>query len=143
MKITLNFGRRSLLLSAALLVLAALVIILGVIPPVKTDTFPLATPERAVGAFMVSAALYLLFAAALVIIGLRAAGRTRRLTFGLWSLALLTFSFAFALNDAAFAFRGHGPALHVAVILLHCCTGGLLVAALLTLTNALFLPKRI
>lgn len=78
MKISLNFGRRSLLLSAALLVLAALVVILGVIPPVKTDTFPLATPERAVGAFMVSAVLYLLFAAALVIIGVRAAGRTRR-----------------------------------------------------------------
>lgn len=142
MKISLKFYRSSLLVVAALLVVVAVVIAVGIIPPVKTDTSPHATPEMAVPAFWVNALLNLAVAVVLGVIGFRTTGRSRWSTIVLWSAGLLTLLFAFALNDAAFAYQGHGPALRTARILLHFCTVADLVAALVAISAALFLPKK-
>jgi quinol-cytochrome oxidoreductase complex cytochrome b subunit len=142
MKISLKFYRSSLLIVAALLVAVAVLIAVGIIPPVKNDTFPRATPERAVPAFFVNVVYNLVVAVVLGVIGFRTTGRSRWSTIVLWSVGLLTLLFAYALNDAAFAYRGHGPALHTATILLHFCSVADLVAALVALIAALFLPKQ-
>ncbi|MFQ5398576.1 MAG: hypothetical protein ACE5E7_03165 [Anaerolineae bacterium] len=142
MKINLKFYRGSLLIAAALLVAVAVLIAVGIIPPVKTDTFPQATPERAVPAFWVNVVFTFVVAVVLGVIGFRTTGRSRWSTIVLWSLGLLTLLLAFALNDAALAYRGHGPALRTATILLHFCSVADLVAALVILSVALFLPKQ-
>jgi ABC-type dipeptide/oligopeptide/nickel transport system permease component len=60
MKLSLKSCRSLLLTSAALVIAAALAIAVGVIPAVKADTFPRATPERAALAFEVVVGLSLL-----------------------------------------------------------------------------------
>jgi cytochrome c biogenesis factor len=142
MKMSPRVSRSSLLIVAALLVAVAVLIAGGVIPPVKTDTFPQATPERAVPAFWFNVMFNLVVAVILGVIGFRTTGRRRWSTIVLWSAGLLTLLLAFALNDAAFAYREHGPALHPATIVLHFCSVADLVAALVALSAALFLPKQ-
>jgi len=69
MKLDPLLFRRMLLVCAVLFVIVALVVALGVIPPVQADTSPGAAPERAVPAFWVNIGLQLLAAATLVFIG--------------------------------------------------------------------------
>jgi len=142
MKVSLKFCRRILLTSAGLFVAVALVVAAGVIPPVKADIFPSATPQRAVAAFWGNIAFDLLAATLLVFIALRATGRSRLSTTVLGLLASLALLLAFALTDAAFAFQTHGPAMQTVPILLFLCSAAdLLTAALVTTAAFLFLKK--
>lgn len=138
----LRFCRRSLLTCAALLVAAALVMVAGVIPPVKADTFPGSTPEAAVPAFWVNVAISLLTATVLGFIATRTNGRSCLLTAVLILLAFLILFLAVALTDAAFAYNSHGPAMHTATILLCVCIAADLLAAVLVILTAFILPKR-
>ncbi len=142
MTANLRFCRRSLLVSAALLVAVTLVVAAGIIPPVKSDTSPAAGPERAVPAFWVNVAITLLVAAILGAIAIRTRGRSRLSTTSLVVAACLVLLLAVALTTAAFAFRAHGPPLHTATILLFFCAAADLMAALLVITAALRYPKR-
>jgi phosphoglycerol transferase MdoB-like AlkP superfamily enzyme len=140
--VNLSFRRRSLLTCAALLVVVALVVAAGVIPPVKGDTFPLGTPQRAVPAFWINVLVTLLAAAVLAFIAIRAEGRSRPLTIALGLLAFLALLLAVALTDAAFAYRSHGPAMHTASILLFLCAAVDFLAAMLVTATAFLLPER-
>jgi cytochrome c biogenesis factor len=142
MHISLKFCRSSLLVSAAFLIVVACVVVLGVIPPVKADTFPLATPERAVPAFWVNAIFNLSAAVALGLIGYRTAGRTRLSTSFLCLISILIFVFSYALIDAARAFRSHGMAMHNTSLLLSFCAITGFIAALLVIITATLFPKR-
>jgi len=111
--ITVNLSscRRFILTGAALLVGVALIVAAGVIPPVTADTYPSATPERAVPALWVIVVLHILVATVLVFIAIRTTGRSRLPTIVLGFLAFLTIVLGYAFTDGAFAYRGHGPAM--------------------------------
>jgi hypothetical protein len=142
MKVSLKFVRCTLLISAALLVVAAIVIGAGVIPPVKADIYPHATPEQAVPAFWVNVVINLLVAAALGGIALRTTGRRRSSTIVLSLMAFLVLLLAFALIDAATDSRSHGPAMCTATILLFLCAAADLLAAVLVVITAFLFPKQ-
>jgi hypothetical protein len=142
MIVNLKFCRRVLLASAVLLVVGALVIAAGVIPPVKADISPSATPQKAVAAFWGNVVFALLAAAVLVFIALRATGRSRLLTIVLVLLAALALLFGLALIDAAFAFKTHGPAMQTVPILLFLCSATDLLAAALAIYAMIRFPRR-
>jgi len=139
---TLASCRRYLLICAALLVAAALVVAVGVIPPVRADTFPAALPDNAAKGFWASVVINLVVATALVFTARRTSGRSPFATTVLRILAFVAFLMSFALADAANAFRSHGPALHTATILLACCAAADFLTAVLIFTTTLVLPNQ-
>ena len=134
--------RRVLLSSAGLLILAALILVAGVIPPVKADTYQYATPERAALAFWVIAVFNLLTAAVLGANAIRATVRSRRLLINFGMLSFIVLLFALGLTDAACALRGHGPDMQTASALLFLCVAADVFAAVLSFTTAFLLPKQ-
>ena len=142
MAASLSFCRRALLIGWILLVLSALILAAGVIPPVKTDTSSFATPESAVIGFWVNVIITLLFAAILLVFSLRTAGRSRGTMIVLGLSAFFAILLGLALLDAAFAFRSHGPALQFATALIFCCAAADILAALLVIVTMSCLPKR-
>lgn len=142
MTLSLRICRRSLLANAALLILVALVIGGSVIPAVKTDAFPLATPERAVPAFWINAGLNVLAGTALVFIAMRSKGRSAPSTTVLSVVAFVCFLLGAALVDAAYAFSKHGPGLQTATMLLFICSAADILAAILVLITALLRPRQ-
>jgi cell division protein FtsW (lipid II flippase) len=122
MAINSNNIRYAVLLSAILLLLISLIIVFFVIPPVQNDTFPKATPEKAVIAFWITAAIHFLIALVLIFIFLRPWSSNKRRSVIFTILGIISFLIAFALFDAANAFKGHGPELSTATTLLFICT---------------------
>ena len=105
--LSLGGCRRSLRTAAALMVGVALVVAAGVVPLTRADTFPTATPEKAVPVFWGAAILNLLGAACLMFIG-AGAGRSRRPSpVELGFLAFLSFVVAFLLAPTV-TFLSHG-----------------------------------
>lgn len=139
---SLKFCRLILLTSAGLFVAVALVVAVGVIPPVKADIFPAATPQRAAVAFWVNVAFDILAATVLVFISLRTTGRSRLSTTALGLVVFLALLLALALTDAGFAFRGHGPAMQTVPILLFLCSAMDLLTAALVTTAVFVFPKK-
>jgi hypothetical protein len=136
------FLRRMLYTGSGLIVLSAIILAFIVIPSVRTDTFPRATPERAAMAFWVNVVIKLLIVAALSGIIL-AHHRGNKLNKGLLItsgviLALLGLS----LIDAAFAFSDHGPDMQSSAVLLFVCVCCDLVAAVIVLTTPFLKPKK-
>lgn len=137
------FCRRLLLIGAVLLVAVALVIAWAVIPPVRADTFPGATPESAVPAFWIIVSFQVLAAA---VVGLTA---TRITTVGrawrpviLIPLALLVLLAAYALEEPGRAYSREGPAMQTASVVLLAGAASDLVAAVLMMAAASLLARR-
>ena len=141
MKASLPFCRRMLLVCAGLFVAAALLIALGVIPPVKADTTPGASPEDAVPAFWVIVGLNLLVAVAVASIAIWSKRRSRGSTSVLVVFGLVALLGGLALVDAAFAFRGHGPSMQTASTLLFVCVAADILAGAAVVTTAFLRPK--
>ncbi len=120
----------------------AIILIAGVIPPVKADTYQFATPDRAVPAFWVIVVFNLLAAVVLGSNAIRATVRSRRLLLNFGMLAFIVLLFALGLTDAACALRGHGPDMQTASALLFLCVAADVLAALLTFATAFLLPKQ-
>ncbi len=133
--------RFTLFTCAALFGLIALVIATVVIPPVQTDTFPLATPERATTAFWVSTILHLIVGIVLFFIALRFSNSSSGKSGVLGLLGGLSILFALALVDAATAFREHGPALATATTSLFMCAATEFLAGVLLIIIAVLLRK--
>jgi len=134
--------RRLLLVGAALLIVVALVLATGVIPPVKADTFPQALPERAAAAFWVNVVLCLVVAALLALAAVRTEKRSRGSAVALGFLAAFVLLLALALFDAGLAFGAHGPPLHTATVLLFLCATADLIAGVLVAASVLLFPRR-
>ena len=104
--------------AAALCVVAALVVVLFVVPAVRVDTFAAAAPERAVPALHVLSALFLLLGLLSGLLVRQPPTVERpRLVIG---TALVAFSLvvAAASLDAGAAFMGHGLAMRPAALTL-------------------------
>jgi len=132
-----EFCRRALLASAGLLVLVAFVVVLGVIPTVRTDRFSGANVEGSAIAFWVTAGEHV-FAAVPVF---EVARRSRRPTFALVVIVPLLLLLALALFDASEAFAGHGSEMQATPLVLFPCAAADLVAAGLVVTAWLRFPK--
>jgi len=116
-----SWRQRILMLGAALMLASAAFVAFGVIPLVRADTFPSATPDSAVPAFWGNVLLVLLVAAAAVTssrLGLSRATLRRALA-GIPGLLALVLGLV--LIDAATAYSGHGPGMHGAVVALWVC----------------------
>ncbi|HEX4932344.1 MAG TPA: hypothetical protein VFV33_04140 [Gemmatimonadaceae bacterium] len=115
--------QRLLMLAAALLSGSATIVAFLVIPLVAADTFPGASPERAVPAFWGHVGLVRLVAAAALTASRLgpARARLRRVLAG--AAALLALVLGLLLVDAAMAFRGHGSGMYTAVVALWVCVG--------------------
>ena len=135
MTVSLLFRRRMLLVCAALLAAGAIVVALGVIPPVQAATFPGVTPERAVPAFWVSVGLNFIAAAILVCIAIWSKGRSWLSTSGLIIIGLVALFLGIALTDAFFAFQAAGPSMQtVSMLLFFCAAADFLAGALVVIT---------
>jgi len=110
------WASRLLVPGVLLLLVSALIIALWVVPAVRADTSPQATPEGAVPAFWASLLITALMAGtALVTLGGRA-NRTR-LRRGAGAIAgAVAALLGLFLIDAAAAYAGHGPEMRGAVV---------------------------
>ncbi len=142
MKFKLLIYRRMLLVCAVVFVIVALVLALGVIPPVKADTYPGVTPERAVAAFWVNISLNLLSALTLFFIAIRSKGRSWISTSVLVIAGLIVLLLGLALADAASAYQKHGPSMQFASILLFICAAADFLGGALVVTTAFLRPKK-
>ena len=142
MKVSLLFCRRMLLVCAVLLVTVALVVALGVIQPVKADTFWGASPATAVPAFWVIIGLNLLAAATLVFIAIWSKGKSWISTSVLVVLGLVVLLFGIALGDGALAYQSEGPSMQTVSILLFFCAAADFLAGVLVVITAFLHPQR-
>ena len=142
MTISLDACRRFILIGAALLVGVALALAVAVIPSVVADPHPSAMPEKAVPALWVAAGFRILVAIVLALIAMRTTGRSWLSTILLGLLALSVAFSGYLLTTAALAFRGHGPPMQTATILLFICSAADLLAAGLVAAAAFLLPRR-
>lgn len=128
-------SRRLVVIGAALLAAAAVALVLGVIPPVRSDTFRQAAPSSAAAAFVVQAAIAVLAAIALALVAARVFDRPRSSIAILHVIGALVFLLGIVLVGPAPTFLAHGPSLHGATVLMFLSAAaefaatGLLVAA--------------
>ena len=141
MKANVLFCRRMLVVCAVLLVIVALVVALGVIPPVKADTYPGVNHEIAASAFWVNIGLNLLSAFFLFFIAIRSKARSWKSTSVLVIAGLLVLILGLALADAASAYQKHGPSMQSASILLFICAAVDFLAGVTVVTTAFLRPK--
>jgi hypothetical protein len=109
-------SRRLIITAAALLAAAAVTLVLGVSPPVRSDTFRQAAPDSAAAAFLVQAAFAVLAAIVLAIVAARAVDQPRSSIAVLHVIGSLVFLLGIVLVGPALTFWVHGPALHAAVV---------------------------
>jgi hypothetical protein len=141
MNINHLFCKRMLLVCAALLVSAALLVMLFVIPAVRSDSFPGAATGAAVPAFWVAIVLYLLSAVTCVVIAIASKERSRTSTSILVALGLVDLVLGITLATGAAAYRSHGPSMLNASTLLYVCTAMVSLAGVLVVAVAFLRPK--
>ena len=130
-----SWPRRISVFAATLMLASAVCLAVGVIPPVRGDTFSHATPERAVPAFWVAVAVDVVLAGAAVASS-RFGYRVLLAVGGM--VALLA---GLALIDAATAYPAHGPAMHGVVVVLWVCVGFDVVGGV-SMLGAALTPRR-
>ena len=137
------FCRRLLLIGAVFLVAVALVIPWAVIPPVRVDTFPGATPESAVPAFWIIVVFHVLAATIVGLTAVRvtAVGSPARPLF-LVPLALLLLLSAYALEEPGRAYALEDPPMQTASVFLFACAASDLLAAVLVIVATALFPRR-
>jgi hypothetical protein len=136
-------SRRRLLVACSLILVGVFVMLaLGVIPAVLSDTYPRAAPRRAAGAFAVNAGIVL--AAAITLFwGAMPLVRRGRARFLLVLVGTIIFLTGLALVDATAAFRAHGPHMHAATIFMALGAIGEILVGALTIAVAFRRPKRL
>jgi hypothetical protein len=124
-------------MAAGLVIIVVIITIFYIIPQVKADTSPSATPERAVPAFWVIALIQLLIVAALIY-SIMFSHRDGHFENGfLVTTGVILIISSLILIDAASAALGH-PDLHVAAIFLFICIGFDFTAGVLSLIARYF-----
>ena len=132
--------RRLILTGAALLAAAAVALVLGVVPPLRSDTFPLADPAGASKICMVQAWIAVVLALALAIVAVGVTNRPRVSINILYVTGALVFLHAIPLAGLAPAFLVHGPSLHTAILIMFLCGAAEFAAAGLVVAAASRLP---
>jgi hypothetical protein len=130
--------RRSLSVAGALAFAVALALAVVVIPRVRTDPTPQATPERALPVFMGVAVVQVLIGLLALFVARR---RTTAHTAGripvLVVVGLACLLQAIAFLDAASAYRGHGAHMVVATVTLFACVAAETAIGLVSLSAGL------
>lgn len=122
---------RILYMATGLIIMVVIITIFYIIPQVKADTSPTATPERAVPAFWVIVSIQLLIVAALIY-SIMFSHREGHFENGfLVTAGVVMILSSLILIDAASASLGH-PDLHVVAILLFICIGFDFIAGVLS-----------
>jgi len=143
MKANVMFFRRLLLVCSALLVIAALIVALGVIPRINADTDPSIDHAKVTAAFWVNIGLALLSAISLFIIFIRASERSWKSTSVLIIAGLIAVLLGLALADAASAYRNDSHPLHAASIFLFICAVVDFLAGVVIIASAFLRPKKV
>ncbi len=132
MRVSNKFYHRSMLTSAILLVLVALVLTTIVIPAVKAECLRGGTPEVAVYAFWVNVFFNLLAAILIWFVTIRINGRR----FILVPIVFILLLLGWALADSGAAYLSHDPAMKTASIILFFCSGidGIVVLLIIIVT---------
>jgi hypothetical protein len=138
MKANVLFCRRLFLVCAALFVIVAVVVALGVIPPVKANPDPNVNHEKVAAAFWLNIGLNLLAAFSLFIIAIRSKERSWKSTSVLIITGLLVVVLGLALADAGSAYQELGSA----SILLFICAAIDILAGVAAITTAFLRPKK-
>lgn len=131
--VTQALRRRFILISAGLFFAVALTVVVIVIPVVKADTFPGATPRVAVYAFMFIAALNVLLGGCLMAAVRKGGERSEKAL--LVAVGVLGLLLAVPLLDAAVAYAGEGRGMQFASGFLSTCVVAELGAAVLALVG--------
>jgi len=127
---------------AALLVVVALVVAVGVIPEVRVANVADISSESAVPAFWVSVGFHLLAALVLVLTAALSTGRSRISTPVLVVTGIAILLLGFLLSDAALAFGEAGPSMGTVTTLLFLCVAVDVLAGALTIATAFLRPAR-
>ena len=143
MKINELYYRRVLLVCAVLFIIVGLVVALGVIPPVKADTYPGVKHDKVAIAFWINIGLNFLSAFILLFISLRSTKRNWKSTSVLMITGLLVFILGLVLADAASAYQNHGLSMQTASILLFICAAVDFLSGLTVIITALLRPKTV
>jgi len=133
--------RRMLRFGAILSFGVAAVVAAGVIPAVKADAFPLATPDTAVPAFWGIVIADVLVGAALLSTALMTRRRRRVRPVLIVAAGFVGLLLGLGMLDAALAFTGHGPAMRGPMIALFVCVGAELTVGA-TVVAAMILRRR-
>jgi len=134
--------RRMLFVVAGLIILGSLILPLFVIPSVRADATPGATPERAVPAMWVIVIIQLVFVATLIKVIFDNQRRGEAIPNGLLiGTGVVLIILSLVLYDGASAYLGHGPGMHKAAISMLICIGCDFFAAV-TAFVSLFLKAR-
>ena len=131
------FFRRKEAVAAGLMFLVALVVAMGIIPPVRADTSPMAAPESAAAAFWVVGVIANLLVGATLCIALFLTRRGRMAAQVLAGIAgLAAFVVGLLLLMPVGAFAGHGSALLGARVAMAFAAVGDFAASVLALSAA-------
>jgi len=136
------FCRRSLLTSAGLLVVVALVVAVVVIPQVRVEASRGGTPQKAVTAFWLNFGFTLLSALGVFLIAIRSKAANWVVRTLLIVVGLVVLFLGIACVDAAFAYISHNPAMRSGSILLFICGAVDLLVGVLAIAVAFLLPKK-
>jgi hypothetical protein len=127
---------------SSVFVIVALVLTLGVIPPVKIEALQGATTETAVKAFWVNVGLNLLSAFILIFIAIKSKVRNWISTSILVLIGFTVLLLGLALADAASAYQTHGPSMQSASIILFICAAVDFLGGVLVIITAILRPKK-
>jgi len=143
MSMSYTSSKRMILICAVSIVLVDVLLALFVIPAVKTDSYPRATPEAAVPAFWVIVGLSLFLAAVCGSIAISSKERSRATTVSLVACGVFVMLLGLLLTDAASGCRSHGPSMEVTSNLLYICATVYCLAGLVVSLVAFLRPGRI
>ena len=135
--------RRLIIIGAALLIVAAVAMVMGVVPPVRSDTFYQAAPGSASAAVLINAAIAALAAIALGFVAARGVGRPRASIPVLYVIGALVFLLGIVLAGPALTFRTHGASLYGAIFFMFLSAAAEFAAAGLLAVAATRLQKSI
>lgn len=129
------------LISAALVLIVAILIALFVIQPVAIDTHPGVLHEKIVFIWGLNISFNILTAYSLVLISVFSNGKGWIIPTVLIILLFIVFVLAFACNDAALAYRSHGPKMQSVSVILFFCAAIEVIVWLLLFSTLLFRKK--
>ena len=143
MKVNILFYRRILLVCAALFIIVALVIALGVIPPAKADTYPGVPHDLVAVVFLVILSLNLLSALFLFLVAIKIKKLILVSKPILIIIGLLVLILGPILADGGFAWQKHGPSMQSASLLVFICAAVDFLVGITVMTTAFLMPKEV
>ena len=142
MGLSLPAYRRTLFVCAAIIVVVAIILAVGVIGPVKDEVARGGSPQMALNAFWINIGITLFAAVSLIIAALRSKGRSWLSTSAQIVIALIVLILGLTLIDAASAYSSHGPPMRIASIIMYICAAADILVGIMVFITALLQRKK-